>query len=154
LDNLVTLYETSVGRNGKLLLNVPPTRDGRLHDVDVARLSAFRSRLDAMFAADAAHGASAAWRSTGARTAELEIRFEQLTPVGLARLEEPIARGQRVARYALYGALNGEWHELSRGTTIGYTKLDRFSPVSVSRVRLSIEDAVDTPERVEVRLYG
>src|SRR5690242_12364215 len=32
VDNLVTLYETSVGRNGKLLLNVPPTRDGRLHD--------------------------------------------------------------------------------------------------------------------------
>ena len=39
VDNLVNLYFTSVGRNSKLLLNVPPTRDGLLHDIDVERLS-------------------------------------------------------------------------------------------------------------------
>jgi len=153
VENLVTLYETSVGRNGKLLLNVPPTREGRLHDVDVARLSAFRGRLDAMFAANVAQGAGT-WRTTGQHTAELELQLDRPATISLARLEEPIARGQRVARYTLEGALNAEWHELSHGTTIGYTKLDRFPAASVSRVRLTIEDAVDTPERVELRLYA
>jgi alpha-L-fucosidase len=47
-ENLVELYFTSVGRNAKLLLNVPPTRDGLLHDTDVTRLLGLRSRLDAM----------------------------------------------------------------------------------------------------------
>jgi alpha-L-fucosidase len=154
VDNLVTLYETSVGRNGKLLLNVPPTRDGRLHETDVARLAAFRSRLNSTFASDiAAHG-SASWRITGAQTAELEVRLDRPTSVGLARLEESIVHGQRIARYTLHGAVGAEWRELSRGTTIGYTKLDRFPPISVARVRLTVEDVVDMPERVGLRLFG
>ena len=52
IDNLVDLYFTSVGRNSKLLLNVPPTRRGLLHDTDVARLAGMRARLDALFADD------------------------------------------------------------------------------------------------------
>ena len=154
VENLVTLYDTSVGRNGKLLLNVPPTRTGRIHDVDVARLAAFRERLDATFATDVARGASATWRATGERTAELELRFPRPVAIGLVRLEEPIARGQRVARYSLHGANDAEWRELSRGTTIGYTKIDRFPSTTVARVRLRIEEAVDVPERVAISLYA
>jgi alpha-L-fucosidase len=153
VENLMALYETSVGRNGKLLLNVPPTRTGRIHDVDVARLTTFRQRLDATFATDVARGASASWRATGERLAELELRFARPVAISLARLEEPIARGQCVERYSLHGANDSEWRELSRGTTIGYTKLDRFSSTTVSRVRLRIEEAIDVPERVAVSLY-
>ncbi|MGH7620397.1 MAG: alpha-L-fucosidase [Gemmatimonadaceae bacterium] len=154
VDNLVTLFETSVGRNGKLLLNVPPTRDGRLHDVDVARLGAFRERLDAIFAVDHAAKSSMTWRDTGPRTGELEVRLERPVAINLARFGEPIARGQRVARYTLEGTQGGEWRELSHGTTIGYTKLDRFPATSVSRVRLKIDDAVGPPGRVTLELYG
>src|SRR5205814_1608064 len=38
VDELIELYFTSVGRNSKLLLNVPPTRAGLLHSTDVAQL--------------------------------------------------------------------------------------------------------------------
>jgi alpha-L-fucosidase len=37
VDALVNLYFRSVGRNAKLLLNVPPTRDGVLHPTDAER---------------------------------------------------------------------------------------------------------------------
>jgi alpha-L-fucosidase len=73
---------------------------------------------------------------------------------GLVRIEEEIARGQAVARYAVYGSDGGPWQVLSRGTTIGYAKLDRFAPTAVRRVRLVIEDAVAAPEPVTVRLYA
>jgi alpha-L-fucosidase len=53
----------------------------------------------------------------------------------------------------LEGAEAGEWRTLSRGTTIGYRKLDRFDPVRVRRVRLRIEDAVAKPRRVAIRLF-
>src|SRR4029079_8844613 len=33
-DTLMNLYFRSVGRNAKLLLNVPPTKDGLLHPTD------------------------------------------------------------------------------------------------------------------------
>ena len=153
VDNLETLYFTSVGRNGKLLLNVPPTRDGLLHAVDAARLAGFRERLATTFARDHAQGARSAWRITGARTADLEIELDRPATISVARLAEDITHGQRVARYALAGTLGGEWSVLATGTTIGYTKLDQFSPTNVRRVRLVIVDAVATPEPVSLRLY-
>jgi alpha-L-fucosidase len=154
VDNLVTLYETSVGRNGKLLLNVPPTRDGRLHDVDVARLTSFRARLDATFENDLARAARWTSRRIGDRGFELELTLERPSMISMARLSEPIQLGQHVARYALHGASTGDWRELARGTTIGHAKLDRFAPTTVSRVRFVVEDAVDPPERVAVQLYA
>jgi alpha-L-fucosidase len=74
--------------------------------------------------------------------------------VGIARLEEAITHGQNVARYTLYGAADREWQMLSRGSTIGYTKLDRFEPVTVKRVRLVVEDALTISDGVAIKLYG
>jgi alpha-L-fucosidase len=59
-----------------------------------------------------------------------------------------------VARYVLEGSDGGAWRVLSRGTTIGFRKLDRFEPVAVRRVRLRIEDAVAPPRPVGLRLYS
>jgi len=154
VDQLTDLYFRSVGRNSKLLLNVPPTRDGVLHATDVERLMGFAERRRALFAEDLAAGRRAAWRRTGDRTAVAEVDLGRDVQVTVARLEEPIERGQMVARYMLSGAANGQrLSPLSRGTTIGYAKLDRLTPVTVRRVRLEIEDAVAPPERVVVRLY-
>jgi alpha-L-fucosidase len=147
-DNLVNLYSTSVGRNGKLLLNVPPTRDGVIHPTDVARLSDFRRRLATMFAHDVAAGARSAWQVTGPRSATLDIQLNAPATIATARLEEDISRGQRVASYRLDAE-----QSLSRGTTIGYTKIDRFPAVTTQHVRLAIE-TVDAPERPAVKLYS
>ncbi|MEJ2679873.1 MAG: hypothetical protein P8174_12520, partial [Gemmatimonadota bacterium] len=102
-------------------------------------------------------------------------------PVGLVRLEERIERGQAVARYRVEGvgeaggtdgsaepgagggvsdrgspggARTATWQVLSRGTTIGYAKLDRFPQTPVRRVRVVVEAAVAVPEPLRVRLYG
>jgi alpha-L-fucosidase len=153
VDNLVSLYFSSVGRNGKLLLNVPPTREGVLTETDVARLGSFRERLTSMFEHDVADGARRGWLPTGARSADLTLDLGRAVSIGVARLEEDIAHGQSVSRYTLYGAADSDWHVLSHGSTIGYAKLDRFAPMTVRRVRLTIEDAIATPERITLRLY-
>jgi alpha-L-fucosidase len=153
VDNLVELYFTSVGRNGKLLLNVPPTREGLLHATDVARLAEFRRRLAAMFERDFASRGRIRSMSE-APWLEQVIDLGQPTTIRIARLEEDITRGQCVARYTLYGAADAEWRVLSRGTTIGYAKMDRFAPVTVRQVRLVIDDAVTKPEFIRVKLYG
>jgi alpha-L-fucosidase len=76
--------------------------------------------------------------------------------VSVARLAENIARGQRVARYTLEGAEREDdaWRNISSGTTIGYAKLDRFPETRLRRIRLTIEDAVATPDAVSVKLFG
>jgi len=153
-DDLLGLYFTSVGRNGKLLLNVPPTRDGVLHPTDVAHLVEFRARRDALFGEDLGAGAKTRWSLTGPRSAEVELTLPRAATVSVARLAEDVARGQRVARYALAGADGGDWRVLSRGTTIGHAKLDRFEPARVRQVRLTIEDAAAAPLPATVKLFA
>jgi len=152
VDNLVELYFTSVGRNGKLLLNVPPTRTGLLHSTDVARLSAFRDARDRIFATDLARAA----RRESTR-ASVTLELPRAEAIGIARLSEDIAAGQYVGRYTLEGAGDdGEWRTLAQGTTIGYAKLDRFTPATLRRVRLRVEELLDTPAPapIGVHLFG
>jgi len=153
VDNLEALYFSSVGRNGKLLLNVPPTRDGLLHPTDVARLAQFRARLNSVFQRDLARGARRTSSVITPGRAELELDLGRRVTVAVARLEEDITRGQSVARYTLYGATDGEWRVLSHGSTIGYAKLDLFEPATVRRVRLAVEDAAVVPQVIGIKLY-
>jgi alpha-L-fucosidase len=153
VDSLVGLYFSSVGRNGKLLLNVPPTRTGLLHATDVARLRAFRARLTSMFEDDIAGKVAHPSLSVGERSASLELDLGRTVAISVARLEEDITRGQNVARYTLFGATDGDWHPLSRGSTIGYTKLDGFASTTVRRLRLAIEDFENPPEGITLTLY-
>jgi alpha-L-fucosidase len=154
IDNLVNLYFSSVGRNGKLLLNVPPTRSGWLHTIDTARLAGFRERLGTMFEHDLAGTARRTWRVTGPRSAELELDFGRPAPVAITRLQEDIALGQSIAKYTIHGAYDDAWRVLARGTTVGHTKLDRFAPVPVRRVKVVIEDSLTAPRAIAVNVYA
>ncbi|HEX9484515.1 MAG TPA: alpha-L-fucosidase [Gemmatimonadaceae bacterium] len=155
VDNLLELYHTSVGRNAKLLLNVPPTRDGLLHSTDVERLRAFGQRRTARFAEDVARDAAMRWHSgKGSAAAQLELR--RVRTISSIRLEEAITRGQKVARYAVYGSTRGagDWKLLSRGTTIGYARIDRFEPASVKSLRVEFDVAGESAEPIIVRAFA
>jgi len=154
VDNLESLYFSSVGRNGKLLLNVPPTREGLLHPVDAARLTQFHARLTSLFEEDLARGARRTTLMVGSGSVQVELDLGRPVTIGVARLEEDITRGQSVARYTLYGAVGRYWKVLSSGSTIGYAKLDRFEPVTVQHVRLTIEDGAVAPKDLAVKLYN
>jgi alpha-L-fucosidase len=150
--DLVELYFTSVGRNSKLLLNVPPTRDGLLHQGDVQRLRQMHEMLTRLFERDLMAGRRGVWSSDG-RTGTLEVDLGQAVTIGIADLREDITYGQVVARYVIEAANGSEWSAIARGTTIGYRKLDRFEPVSARYVRVRIEDAIDTLRPVTIHLY-
>jgi alpha-L-fucosidase len=148
VDNLLELYFTSVGRNSKLLLNVPPTRTGRFHPTDTARLEAFGARLRAMRDTDAASGARVT-RSGGT----VELTMPDPVTFDVVSLQEDIGRGQVVERYRVEAMSSGAWTTISRGTTIGYRKLDRVTPIAASRARLVVESALDIPQIARVSLH-
>ena len=140
VEQLVELYFTSVGRNSKLLLNVPPTPDGLLHEVDVANLVGMRRRLGELFSQEQTQSARRMWRSRG-RAGTLEVALPSAMPVSILDAREDITRGQVVSRYVIEGASADTWTVLARGTTIGYKRLHRIPTVEVNRLRLTIEDA-------------
>ncbi len=154
VEELTSLYFTSVGRNSKLLLNVPPTREGLLHPVDVSRLQGFRSSREGMFQHDLLAGQSLQWRRLGPRSALGQIGWSSPVTISLIDLREEIERGQRVARYTVEGLDNRTWRVLSRGTTIGCRKLDRCEAIAVRHLRIRIDEAVDAPVPLTVALYG
>ena len=153
VENLVDLYFNSVGRNSKLLLNVPPTRAGLIHDVDFGRLAGMRSRLNALFATDLA-APSSVETSIRDRRSVSQVRLGGPANVGIARLSEEIERGQMVARYTLSGLVGQKWEVLSTGTTIGYAKIDRFEPRQVSAVRLVVDEAAEPSGPIGISLYA
>jgi alpha-L-fucosidase len=153
VDQLVELYFTSVGRNAKLLLNVPPTRDGLLHDVDIARVTSMHERLATLFAQNVADGRRVTWRSAGARQTAGELDLGRPVQASLIDLREPIERGQVIARYVVEGGDHGNWRELCRGTTIGCRRLDGVAGPPIRRIRVHLEGADTAPPPVRVAVY-
>ncbi len=155
VGELERIYFQSVGRNSKLLLNVPPTPDGLLHDVDAGRLMALRARLDARFRDDVARGRRIRWRPSGPAAATAEVDLGRPVTTSLVRLEEDIAHGQAVARYTILGqADGGDWRELAHGQTIGYRKLDRFEAATVRRIRVRIDEAAAPARPLRLGVYA
>lgn len=152
-DELVSLYFSSVGRNSKLLLNVPPTRDGLLHTRDIASLTAMRTQLDAVFATDRAAGAAQQFRRISEQTATVSLMLREPALVRVIDLRESIGNGQRVARFRVEGFVGTAWQQLCAGTTIGARRLERVAPVRCSGLRLLIDDCAETPMPVTIRCY-
>jgi alpha-L-fucosidase len=149
-ENLVDLFFTSVGRNSKLLLNVPPTRSGLLHETDVARLAGMRAALNALQAtriplsATAPRAVGKAWQ----RTFTLPTP-QRVTAIDLA---EPIERGQHVATWRVR-ADRADGPVLASGTTIGNRQLRRVTAAATVR-RLIVEyEVLDEPVTVSLRAY-
>lgn len=149
--DLVELYATSVGRNSKLLLNVPPTRDGLLHETDVTRLMGMRDGLASLRAAPR-HRGDTGWASGADRF--VAFVATEAAPIATIELAEQITSGQRVARYVVEGRAADGWREIARGTTIGYKRLHRIDPVTVEAIRVRIEESAELPLPISVRAWG
>jgi alpha-L-fucosidase len=141
-ENLLDLYFTSVGRNSKLLLNVPPTRAGLLHETDIASLTGMRRSLDALFANRVANARLACQKS-----GPCAIDLSRDQSISIVELSEDITKGQTVARHHV-SLPNGT--VLASGTTIGYKRLHRVSPTIARRVVVDVEPR---SADVHLRLY-
>jgi alpha-L-fucosidase len=134
-EQLVNLYLRSVGRNSKLLLNVPPTPEGLIHQNDIAQLNGMHQRLQALFGKPL----KARLDRISVDGRQREVELTAASTLGFVRLSEDIVRGQTIARYTVSGFDGTTWTELSSGTTIGYAKIDRItSPAAIQRLKVTV----------------
>jgi alpha-L-fucosidase len=170
LEQLLDIYFGSVGRNGLMLLNIPPDQRGLIHETDTQRLLAFRGLLDRIFAEDIAAGASVKastvrkemavyqpshlvdgdpetiWTTDdGVVSAELEMDLPQEKSFNVIMLQEYIKQGQRIKSFDVEAWTDGQWQQIASGTTIGYKRLLRIEPVVTQKLRLRILNATDCP---------
>jgi len=179
VDNLVDIYYQSVGRGANLLLNLPPDRRGRIHEVDAERLQGLRRILSATFAGDLARGASvtadnvrgnhpgyaaanlvggdpnACWAcDDGVTAATVTLDLPKPCRVDQVLLQEAVPLGQRVQAWALDAEQGGSWASLCQGTTIGVRRLQRFPAATVQRLRLRILQAKACPVLSRLGLFA
>ena len=149
VDQLMEIYYNSVGRNGLLLLNVPPDTNGRIPAEDSAVLMAFHAERDRIFSHDLTQGAKVrALGRPGHKAANvldtayhtywaalskdpwISIELDSVTDFDIIVIQEYIPLGQRVTSIQLYTQAYDDLYPYTNidnplCTTVGYKRIIR-----------------------------
>ena len=162
-EKLFDIYLTSVGRGSTLLLNMPPDRQGLIHENDVQALKGFRALLDTEFKTNLALHAkveASSYRGSGLKyspvnitdgnketywttndnaiSSHLEIDLGKPKSIKYIVLQEYIKLGQRVKSFTIEIWKDNAWKEVSVATTIGYKRIIKIEPTETDKIRIKI----------------
>ena len=177
---LITLYYQSVGRGANFLLNVPPTRAGRLGERDIASLKAFGDYRRATFGNDLAARANVIASNTrgnrrmygpanlvdgkddtvwatddSVKTPQVTFNLAHKSTFNVIRIREDIRLGQRIDSVAVDRWEKTGWQPVATATSIGPRRLIRLTePVTASRLRLRVTNAMASPVLTEFALFA
>ncbi len=138
LDQLMDIYDSSVGRGCVLLLNATPDTTGLIPESHVRRYREFGGAIRRVYE-----------NGKGEVSGEgrvLEMMFDQPTSVNHIVTSEDIRHGQIVRAYEVDGLNNGKWQKLLDGRSIGYKRIDVIDTIQVQGLRLRVTEAVEEPK--------
>lgn len=154
VDELVSIYEHSIGRGGQLMLGIAPDKSGLLSDADVRRLQEFGDAIRQRYAVNLIakeripNAATEAaldndpdtfWSApSGSHHAILEADLRRPITFDHALTMEWLNDGQHVEHYRIEAWVQGKWTRVVEGRAIGHKKIDSFPSVTASRIRLNI----------------
>ena len=138
IENLMGMYEKSVGHNSTLILGLTPDDRGLIPSGDSLRLAEFGDAIKAEYGNPL--------KSTSGEGNKYEVKFKSSTEVSRFIIQEDIRYGERVRSYVIEGKVNGKWTVLCKGSCIGHKRIAKLDkPVNVSAVCLKINDSLDKP---------
>ena len=154
VDELMDVYNATVGRGAQLMLGLAPDRTGQLPAADVKRLAEFGDRVRATYSHNLAiphltapiaqeHALdgdpSTYWpvSETGAN-ATLTVLFPHPQQIDRVLTMERLNDGQHIQEYAVEIKTPTGWKQVAHAHAIGHKKIDIFEPVTTTAVRLKI----------------
>ena len=149
VDELLGMYEFSVGRGCNFLLNVGPDDRGRIHEKDKERLSEFSAALKALYAKPLPFEAPVREGNTvriayGEETQRKIGENMKLKPVRRVIVKEDIADGQHIRRFKLYAHIpsvnpvQGRRFCVFDGQTVGHKAIIRLPDIRTGMLDLEI----------------
>ena len=172
-EELVRLYESTVGANSALLLNVPPDRRGLIAEPDFAALSEMGRVLKQRYETNLMPGASVAvdtagadvlplisedsrsrfWTGADGAPGSITISFPK--PISFSRmvLRENIALSQRIEGVTLSATVGGAKVALASAQTVGAKRILAFPQTVSDTLRLTITASRSFPTLSFVGLY-
>ncbi len=174
-EKLMEIYLKSVGRNGNLLLNIPPDMKGRIHKNDSLALLAFKQKRDELFGNKVKINANNllvnSKKSTlskaiidgnndtflaakkDERSLEIELNFGKNTPTKGIMLREYMPKGQHIKSFEIEGFDGNNWTNITKGTTIGNRQILTWNSLNISKLRIKILDAFDSINLSGIEVY-
>ena len=171
LEELVHIYNNSVGGNATFLLNIPPTREGLLHENDVKRLAELGEYLEKAFGENILENAKLTSdgenilavrqdnydeyfsAKKGVTTAGITVEWDSPVNVGNIVLKENILCGQRVESFTVEAEIDGKFTEVYSGTVIGYKRIVPLKNITAKAIRIKITDSRTEPTLAFLGIY-
>lgn len=161
-EELFDIYERTTGGNSVLLLNIPPNRDGRFSDRDVASLQGLGQMIATTYGTNLAERADMAPEladndlTTAVDASKpIIVKLPQSTVFNRIVLAEPIRKtGERIEQHTVEAFIDGEWVEIAQGTNIGHKRILRFEPVETDRLRVTVHKSRLEPSLSHLSLHN
>lgn len=145
LENLMDMYEKSVGRNATLIVGLTPNPDGVIPEGDVKRLKEWGDEIARRF------GTPLAQTSGKAKKLSLDLKGKQKANYYI--LQEDITLGERIRAYRVEARTGGKWVTVAKGTSVGHKRIERFDPVEATAFRVVVEQCTDSPRIRDFSVY-
>jgi alpha-L-fucosidase len=139
VEQLVQIYEHSVGRNSNMVLGVVIDPDGLVPLPDEKRLIEFGNELKKQFSNPSG--------STKGEGKQLIINLQNPQTIRKYILQEDIRFGARVRSYRISGlAANNDWIGLDEGSCIGHKRIASIqNDNTFSQIKLEITESMNEP---------
>jgi hypothetical protein len=177
-ENLKDIYLKSVGGNTTLLLNIPPMKNGKIHEKDIAILKrlgefindTFKNNLlkNALITTVPEHDCRVNspdmmrtddyntyfMNKEGENKLLIEIKFDECKKLKYLVLKEAITFSQRVEKFNVYfNDESGNKIKIFEGTTIGYKRIIDLKGTKTDNLTIEIEDSRVAPVMSFVGVY-
>jgi len=137
-DELVDRYYTSAGMNANMLVGMVIDTDGLFPEADKLQFvlagNEIRRRFDNAVAETSGKG----------ETVSLKVGNQPKT-INHIIIQEDIAKGERIRKYAVEASINGQWQPVCDGISVGNKRIQQFPAVQTDRLRLKIEESTGKP---------
>jgi len=134
VDELMGVWDCSVGRGSNFLINIGPDAAGHLAEPDATRLLEFGEALRQRFAAPITSFEALEADKNGL----IRLPLPRKQPVNCVVLEEDLAQGQRVGEFAVHVKAGPAQVQVHWGKTIGHKAICTFPTVRGDCVTIEV----------------
>lgn len=161
VKDLLDLYIRSVGGNSTLLLNVPPTKEGKLYHSDAEVLKQLGKYIREAFSDDLVikvrHLSEPELNKTLNKDKviyQLEIDLRSGSRIDCIELQEDIRFSQRIEAFEIWALIDSSWVFITESQTIGYKKLITIPDIKTDKIALRVTSCRSIPKLKKVRAYS
>lgn len=162
-EELLEIYYGSVGGNSTFLLNIPPNKEGLLHEKDVEVLREMGRQLQKRFERNlvlqselSADYEEAHYEIGNVTTDDYEnyyrapegqtevaitVQFTQIECVKTLVMKENIHLSQRIEQFEIWAGCGERLEKVEEGTVVGYQRIVLLDCVMCDRIVIKIKDS-------------